>query len=205
MTTDILIKLWLNFNKEDENHKSPNYLSVLVKQTSCLIDWSISMSLGSIKRSLRSLRSTKDLGSLTPSSLSSSSLLCWSFRESSLSMPNVSVSHLDQFPTWIESRLFNHNKNNLFLQNLSMYEYFSFLEVPRKKKPTSYNNKEGRYYKKVNSYNVNKTLWKLNFSDLSSHERSPWNIGFKSDITNVGNNLHPLIPRTFNSFGGYKE
>lgn len=75
----------------------------IVRSTSFRIDRSISMSFGSIRRSLKSLRRRKDL--VSPYRLSSPSLSCWSsFRESSASMPNISVSHLDQSPTCMQSK-----------------------------------------------------------------------------------------------------
>lgn len=69
--------------------------------TSFLIDRLKSMSFGSIMRSLKAFRRWKDLKDVSQSFLPSSSSLLSSFlswNESPSSMPNRSVSHLDQFP-----------------------------------------------------------------------------------------------------------
>jgi hypothetical protein len=73
--------------------------------TSFLMDALNSISLGSIKRSLSALRRWKALKDAFPSLLSMSSLSL-SLSESSSSIPNRSVSHLDQLPTWeIQNRI----------------------------------------------------------------------------------------------------
>lgn len=58
----------------------------------------MSISFGSINRSLNTLSRGKDLDSASRCFLSSLPLISSSFTESSASMPNISVNHLDQFP-----------------------------------------------------------------------------------------------------------
>ena len=71
------------------------------KPTSFLMDFSRSMSLGSIRRSLSSLSSLKQFISTAPLRSSPLCSASWpSFSDPAPSMPNVSVSHLDQFPTY---------------------------------------------------------------------------------------------------------
>jgi hypothetical protein len=84
--------------------------------TSFLMDLLKSMSFGSIMRSLNALRRWKDLNDVS----SLSSLLAWLFTSSSgssSSIPNKSVSHLDQFPIW-DSQNTNGEKCGLGQQEL---------------------------------------------------------------------------------------
>jgi len=84
-------------------------------QTSFLMDFSRSMSFGSIRRSLSSLSSLKQFdsaASLLPSPLSSAS--CPSFIDTAASMPNVSVNHLYQFPNLPPHRFDNPREDPRF-------------------------------------------------------------------------------------------